>query len=163
MSMQMHLTGRDMTPSTSPSEVVVTAWARLVRVERGLVAAVEADLSTAGQPPLCWYDVLLELDRAPRGQLSPGEIETHTLFAQYNTSRLIDRLEKEGLVRRVPYPGDRRRQLVEITEEGRALRSRMWPVYAAAIERHVGAQLTEDEAGRLASLLGKLIQRRWTE
>lgn len=146
--------------TTSPSDIVVTAWARLIRVERGLVDAVETDLSAAGYPPLAWYDVLLELDRAPRGQLSPSEIEAHTLFAQYNTSRLIDRLEKEGLARRVPFPGDRRRQLVEITEKGRDLRANMWPAYAAAIERHVGARLTVEEVEMLAALLGKLVPPR---
>ena len=49
-----------------------------------------------------------------------------------------------------------RGQIVAITKSGRALVRRMWPSYRAAIARHVGARLSEDEAARLAALLGKL-------
>jgi DNA-binding MarR family transcriptional regulator len=80
------------------------------------------------------------------------------LFEQYNLSRLLDRMEKDGLVRRIPFPGDKRRQLIEITEEGRALQWRMWGVYGAAINRFIGAKLNDKEAGQLATLLLKLIQ-----
>jgi hypothetical protein len=47
-------------------------------------------------------------------------------------------------------------QIVAITTSGRALVKRMWPTYRAAIARHVGANLSDGEAARLASLLGKL-------
>jgi DNA-binding MarR family transcriptional regulator len=46
--------------------------------------------------------------------------------------------------------------VVAITASGRALVKRMWPTYRAAIGRHVGTKLSEDEAARLATLLGKL-------
>jgi DNA-binding MarR family transcriptional regulator len=62
-----------------------------------------------------------------------------------------------GLVCRQPHPGDARRQLVGITPEGRALRERMWPVYAGSIERHLGAKLPGERAGLLASLLARLM------
>jgi DNA-binding MarR family transcriptional regulator len=65
-------------------------------------------------------------------------------------------MEVDGVLRRVPYPGDRRRQLIEITTQGRALQKRMWPVYASAIERHVGCKITENEAEALADTLAKL-------
>ena len=67
-------------------------------------------------------------------------------------------MEAEGLVRRIPYPGDKRRQLVEITEEGRALQERMWGVYGAALNRFISAKLNDKEAGQLSALLLKLIQ-----
>jgi DNA-binding MarR family transcriptional regulator len=65
-------------------------------------------------------------------------------------------MQADGLVRRVPYPGDKRRQLVEITAEGRALQKRMWPAYAAAIERHIGSKIGCADAQKLAELLGRL-------
>jgi DNA-binding MarR family transcriptional regulator len=127
-----------------------------VRAETAVLAAVEADLKRADLPPLGWYDVLLELSRRKEG-LRPFEIEKEVLLAQYNLSRLIDRLEQAGYVVRRPCPEDARGQVVVITEAGRALMKRMWPVYRGAIARHVGDKLTEDEAARLATLLGKLI------
>src|ERR671938_544541 len=121
----------------NPSEAAVQAWARLVRVSGALLDAVEAELKAAGFPPLAWYDALLELDRAPEGRLRPFELERHMLLAQYSTSRLVDRLERAGLVERLQCPLDGRGQDVAITAAGRELRTRMWPAYAAAIERHV--------------------------
>ena len=141
-----------------PSASVIRAWGRLIRAERIVVGRIEAELKSAGFPSLHWYDVLLELKRGPEGRLTPREIEEAGLFEQYNLSRLLDRMENEGLVRRIPFPGDKRRQLVEITEEGRALQMRMWGVYGAAINRFISAKLTDKEAGQLSALLLKLIQ-----
>ncbi len=139
-----------------PSETVTNAWVRLIRAGRAVAGHIEADLKAAGFPSLTWYDVLLSLKKAPEGRRTPREIEQEVLFEQYNLSRLLDRMEAEGLVRRVPYPGDRRRQLVEITPEGRDLQRRMWAVYGPAITRYVGCRFAEGEAGQLAALLGRL-------
>jgi DNA-binding MarR family transcriptional regulator len=140
----------------SPSEAAIQAWARLVRVSGALLDAVEAELKAAGFPALAWYDALLELSRAPEGRLRPFELERRMLLPQYSTSRLIDRLQKAGLAVREDCPGDARGQHVAITEEGRTLRERMWPAYAAAIERHVGSKIGCSDAQKLAELLGRL-------
>ena len=139
-----------------PSEAVVRAWAGLVRAQRAATSGIEADLKKAGFPPLSWYDVLWGLRRAAGGRLTPRDLEGEMLLEQYNLSRLLDRMEADGFVRRIPFPGDKRRQLVAITAQGRALQKRMWPVYAAAIERHVGARITEKEGEALAKTLAKL-------
>jgi DNA-binding MarR family transcriptional regulator len=140
----------------NPSEAAVRAWARLMRVSEALLTAVEGELKAEGLPPLAWYDALLELDRAPEGQLRPFELERHMLLPQYSTSRLVDRLERAGLVERLGCPEDKRGRLILITGTGRDLRQRMWPAYARAIERYVGAKLTDDEANQLTELLGRL-------
>jgi DNA-binding MarR family transcriptional regulator len=138
-----------------PCEATILAWARLVRAGQAVLAEVEADLKTAGLPPLAWYDVLLELKRAG-GELRPVEIEGRLLIAQHNVSRLIDRLSKAGLAERRACPEDARGQFVALTAAGRGLLARMWPIYRAAIQRHVGDKLDEGEAAMLSTLLGKL-------
>lgn len=135
----------------------VDAWMRLVRAEQSLIDKVEHDLKQAGFPPLVWYDVLLELDRAPEGRLPQAQVQSRTLLAQYNLCRLADRLGDEGLIERRQCPMDGRSKQLVITDRGRALRSAMWPVYAAAIRTHVASRLTAEEASQLAQLLGKLI------
>src|SRR5262245_24395401 len=105
----------------TPSQETAAAWARLVRVQQGLLAAVENDLKKAGYPPLAWYDALLELSRAPRGELRPRDLEKHMLLPQYSTSRLIDRLVEAGLAERKICPVDGRGQFIAITASGRAL------------------------------------------
>lgn len=138
-----------------PSETAILAWARLERAHRAALATVEARLKAAGLPDLAWYDVLLELERADAG-LRPFELQKAMLFAQYNLSRLIDRMVAAGYVARAASEEDGRGQLLRITRSGRAIRRRIWPVYAAAIEEAVGRHLSDGEARTLADLLGKL-------
>jgi len=141
-----------------PSDPVVRAWTRLVRAQQYVLGAVEGDLKAAGYPPLVWYDVLLELTRAPQGRLRPFEIEKETLLTQYNLSRLLDRLEKQGLVARAPCEADGRGQWVIVTKAGRALQALMWDVYAQAIQRHVGDKLDDKSAQSLGEWLGRLTE-----
>jgi DNA-binding MarR family transcriptional regulator len=140
-----------------PSAAVIRAWTMLVRAEQRVMASIEGDLKAAQLPPLAWYDLLLELRRvAPEG-LRPLAIEARLLLAQPNVSRLIAKLEQKGLVERRPCPDDGRGQLIGITTAGVALLDRMWPVYRAAIQAHVGDRLGDEaEAEALAAGLARL-------
>lgn len=140
----------------APSQETTAAWARLVRVQQSVLAAVERDLKKAGYPPLAWYDALLELARAPDGAMRPRDLEKHMLLPQYSTSRLVDRLVEAGLAERKTCPVDGRGQFVAITASGRALQKKMWETYGRAIERHVGAKLSNKEAASLCDLLSRL-------
>lgn len=128
-----------------------------MRARERLLAAIETDFKTAGMPPLAWYDVLWELARSQSGRLRPYEIEERTLLAQYNLSRLLDRLEREGLVRREVFAEDGRGRWVVITDAGRELRERMWAVYGRSIETHIGCKFAESEAKTIASLLDRFL------
>jgi len=143
--------------ATKLSDKHVLAWTRLVTASQVVMGAVEADLKAAGFPALGWYDVLLELRRSETGRLRPLEIEGRLLIAQHNVSRLIDRLEKAGYVRREPCAEEGRGQVIAITDKGLALQKAMWPVYQAAIQRHVGKKLSGPDAAELARLLDALL------
>ncbi|MBY5916288.1 MarR family transcriptional regulator [Rhizobium leguminosarum bv. trifolii] len=143
--------------TSNPSEAVTSAWTSIMRARERLLAAIEADLKAAGMPPLAWYDVLWELTRSENGKLRPYEIEERTLLAQYNLSRLIGRLEKEGLVRREAFAEDGRGRWVVMSDAGRKLRERMWTVYARSIETHVGCKLAENEAKTIVGLLDRFL------
>ena len=58
-----------------PSEIVVRVWARLMMAQQLALAAIEQDLKAAGLPPLVWYDVLLEVERAGGEGLRPFALE----------------------------------------------------------------------------------------
>ncbi|MGG6895492.1 MarR family winged helix-turn-helix transcriptional regulator [Rhizobium sp. BR 315] len=135
---------------------ITRAWVRLMRAQQIVLEAIEQDLKAASVPPLGWYDVLLELSRAEDGRLRPYEIEQRTLLAQHNLSRLLDRMEKAGLVQREVFSEDGRGRWVIITDNGRTMQKRMWSVYAAAIQRHLGDKLDIAQADQLADLLAKL-------
>lgn len=140
----------------NPSRTAVLAWVRLVRAHGAALGRVEEALKRAGLPGLDWYDVLLELERL--GPTRPRDLQARLLLAQSNLSRLLDRMVGGGVIVRQPCDDDRRGQLVAATDAGRALRRRMWPVYAGAIEAAVGSRLTEAEAAALAALLGRIAE-----
>ena len=144
-------------PQPAPS--ITRAWVRLMRAQQIVLAAIEQDLKASDLPPLSWYDVLLELSRTEDGRLRPYEIEQRTLLAQHNLSRLLDRMDKAGLVQREVFAEDGRGRWVIITEAGRALQARMWGVYASAIQRHLGDKLDDVQADHLDELLALLSRK----
>lgn len=142
--------------SERPSAAAEQAWTSLNRAQRRIFERIEVALKAAGLPPLAWYDALLELWRAGAEPLRQVDLERRMLFRQYNVSRLLDRLEGAGLVRRETCSDDARAYRLMATPAGLALRERMWPVYAAAIEENLGGRLEEVQARTLAELLGRL-------
>jgi len=142
-------------PRPTPDDIS-SAWVQLTRAQQSLRQKIEADLKRAGLPSLEWYDVLWELDRADSGHLRHRELFPRLLLAKYNLSRLVDRLAAEQLVRREPFEGDARGALIAITDGGRALRRRMWPVYSAALQRHFASRLSQGEIRALIDILPRL-------
>ena len=104
--------------NAEPDDSVVQAWARLTRAQRMILASIEQALKSAGLPPLVWYDVLLELERAGDRGLRPFELEREMLLAQYNLSRLIERIEKAGYAERRACEGDGRGQIFHVGQNG---------------------------------------------
>jgi DNA-binding MarR family transcriptional regulator len=139
-----------------PTEAAVQAWARLVRVEQALLDRVEEDLKSAGLPPLVWYDVLLELVREPGDPLRHRDLHRRMLLAKYNLSRLLDRMETDGLIGRQPVNDDARGEYVRVTTRGRDMQKRMWPVYRRAIAQHFSSRLSIDDIDQLLRILSKV-------
>lgn len=139
-----------------PTEAAVQAWARLVRVEQALLDRIEEDLKSAGLPPLVWYDVLLELVREPGDRLRHRDLHRRMLLAKYNLSRLLDRMEVDGLIGRQPVNDDARGEYVRVTKRGRDMQKRMWPVYRRAIAKHFSNRLSIDDIDQLLRILSKV-------
>lgn len=129
------------------------AWVALQHFGAQALERVDGELKSAGFPPLEWYDVLWALERL--GPQRQRDLANHILVARYSLSRLIDRMEADGLVERRTCPEDLRGQTVHITEAGLDMRKRTWVTYSPAIQGTMG-KLTADEAAQLAELLSKL-------
>jgi len=140
----------------SPSKIAIRGWAEFIRVEQALLDRVEEDLKAASFPPLVWYDVLLELVKEPSGRLRHRDLHRRMLLAKYNLSRLLDRLEAEGLVSREPIEEDARGEYLCLTRRGRELQRRMWPVYRKAIAMHFAHRLSATDIDDLLRVLRKL-------
>lgn len=136
-----------------PKDPTQRAWVAIQRFGPALLERVEVELKAAGFPALEWYDVLWAIER--EGPLRQRELAAHMLIARYSISRLIDRIEAEGLVERRECPEDARGQVVHATAKGQKLRKAMWAVYGKAM-REALSPLSEREAMQLATLLSKL-------
>jgi DNA-binding MarR family transcriptional regulator len=135
----------------------VDAWRGLLVAHSRLVPAVEADLRAAGQVPLSWYDVLLELNAAPDRRLRMSELGQRTVLSRTRVSRVVDELAAAGLAERQPDQADGRSSFAALTPAGREALRRAWPVYRQAIHRQLTARLTPQQCRDLATLLGQLI------
>lgn len=134
------------------------AWALLLTAHATLVEKIEAALAREKLPPLAWYDVLWELEKAEGGKLRMHELASRIVLSRSNLTRLADRLEKAGLVTREDTPHDRRGYHCVITRPGLATRKRMWPVYSAEIERLFSRHVTVEEARAIGEALARAVK-----
>jgi DNA-binding MarR family transcriptional regulator len=134
----------------------IRSWSHLLGAHALAVRAIEERLTAAGQPPLSWYDVLLELARAG-GRLRVGELGERLVVEPHNITRLLDRLEAVGLLKRQRAPKDRRGVFAVLTEKGAALRKQMWLHYRSAILEVLGSAVSKHEAETLTTTLKKII------
>jgi DNA-binding MarR family transcriptional regulator len=120
----------------------LATWRAFLNAHARVTRAISRDLAAAGLPDLSVYDVLWALYRRP---LRVRELADAIVLSPTAMSRFVDRLERDGYVRREPDPADRRALQVTITDAGRGLLRRMWPVYERGIEEHFAAYLGRAE------------------
>ena len=143
--------------SKQPSKKAISAWVKLVRVQTLLLNQINDALKTVELPPFTWYDVLLELERSGQDGLRQFEIGDKMLLPKHNLSRLIDRLEAEGLVERQACLEDGRGNIVRLTPSGADLRKTMWPIYGTQLYTSIEAKLDVENLKALESILSKLL------
>jgi DNA-binding MarR family transcriptional regulator len=140
------------------SEIKGRAWALLLRTHATLVERIEAALSAAGLPPLAWYDVLWELEKADGGKMRMSELAERVVLSRSNLTRLADRLEKANLLRREACADDKRGAYCAITQAGLQMRQKMWPFYREQIDQLFGAHLSLEEARIMVQGFEKILQ-----
>jgi DNA-binding MarR family transcriptional regulator len=133
------------------------AWRAVLNTQAVLTRRADEALTAAGLPPLSWYDVLWPLYRAPRRTLRMGELaDSVVTISRSGLTRLVDRIEASGLLRRQPSAADRRGTEVVLTKQGAAMLKRMWPVYAAEIRRSFVDVLSDEEAAAVRDALSQV-------
>jgi DNA-binding MarR family transcriptional regulator len=135
----------------------LAAWSALLRVHAALVPVLERELSSAHGMPLSWYDVLLELNSAPGRRLRMSELGGRVVLSRERVSRVVDELERAGLVSRERNPDDKRSVFAGITPAGRQRLRSAAPGYLAGIERHFTEHLSDDEARTIAAALQRVL------
>ena len=143
----------------SLSEEHHRAWAALLAVQAAIVRKINVRLAAAGSITMEDYDILLTLENAPGGELRLFELADTAFLTRSGITRLVDRLSTAGLVERSTSPANRRAIYARITPQGLAERERAWPVYRAALAEFFGDPVSQEEAGRMATALEKVLRR----
>lgn len=100
------------------------------------------------------YEALVLLTFSRRGSLPLGKMGQRLMIHPTSVTNIVDRLEAQGLVRRVDHPTDRRTTLCEITDDGRRLVDKATEAVTAV---NLGiAGLSVRDVDQLTRLLGKL-------
>ncbi|MBO4120439.1 MarR family transcriptional regulator [Cupriavidus gilardii] len=133
-------------------------WFSFVRTHRLIIREVERRLADAGLPAYAWYDLLWGLESGPGGARRMHELADTLVIERYNLTRLVDRLESEGLVTRTRSADDGRAAFLTITRDGRALRKKMWKIYQAAIADLFLSQFEHADKQRFADALDRAAQ-----
>jgi DNA-binding MarR family transcriptional regulator len=139
-----------------PDDERLAAWGALLRVHAAVVPRLERELAAVGMP-LSWYDVLLELNSAPDRRLRMSELGARAVLSRERVSRVVDELQRAGLVRRERNPDDGRSLLAVVTDAGRDRLRAAAPTYLAGVERLFGAHLRASEARTVAAALSRVL------
>lgn len=135
-----------------PAETMA-AVTSVMRVQQILLSAVDSALRPHGLT-FARYEALVLLDFSRRGSLPMRMMGERLQLHPTSVTNIVDRLQADGLVRRVPHPTDRRATLVEITPEGL---ERLAVATKAVTAIDFGLTgLDDDEKATLTDLLGRI-------
>ncbi len=135
----------------------IAVWRTFLRAHAHAMRELERELLAESGMAIGWYDVLLQLAEAPQRRLRMAELADRVLLSRSGLTRLIDRLQAEGLVRREPSPDDARGTFTVLTPEGLSRLRAAAPVHLAGIRRHWLAHFTDDELRELGTLLRRVL------
>ncbi|MDQ1475457.1 MAG: hypothetical protein QOE62_686 [Actinomycetota bacterium] len=141
----------------------LASWSALVTVYQSVLHDVVAALEREAGLDSGVFSALAYLERAePPHRLPMGELQRamHPRYSQPGFSRLVQRMEADGLVERRSDPADRRATIIVTTRAGRKQFRTANLVYTDALGVSFGRHLRDDEHARLATVLTRVVHQR---
>jgi DNA-binding MarR family transcriptional regulator len=142
-------------PAESPVRLAAETWESLFRAQVAVMRRLQSGPAFKALA-VNEYDVLFTLSRCPSGWLRLNELNDNVLLSQSSLSRLVERLEKRGLVERMPAPDDGRGVLLKLTESGSELQKQIGREHVRDISALITPALTAAEQRELLRLTEKL-------
>src|SRR3954452_6530005 len=144
-------------PQDTLSPTEMRAWRGLVRAHACLVKRLDARLEAEHGVPLSSYDVLNRLADTEGGKLRMHDIAAAVMLSRSGLTRLVDRLERDGLVERCSCENDARGAYAVITDAGRRRLAEAKVTHRAGIRSLFVEHYSEAELEQLAPLLERLL------
>jgi DNA-binding MarR family transcriptional regulator len=140
---------------SSPSPERLHCWRLFFESALALIDLLDTELEQAVGIPQRWYDALVHLEESPEG-IPMNELAERILYSKSGFTRVVDRMEEEGLVRRVRPEHDRRTILVVLTDKGTETMEHARRHHRDGIERHFSQHLTQADIKALTRALEKV-------
>ena len=128
----------------------------LLTVMRRVEELLAEEMDTETDVTLQHYGILLTLSQADGAVMRPSELADALPLTRSGTTRLIDRLEVEGLVERRSCVSDRRGNLVALTPQGEEIFRQAGRVHLRGINEHIGSRLSSEDMADLRRILTTL-------
>jgi DNA-binding MarR family transcriptional regulator len=142
----------------SVTAVSGVAWATdLIRLEIALWDRVDGRLRESHQLPLAFFESLLFISRAREGSMRVGDLARALRITVGGTSKLVDRIERAGLIAREPDPADRRASRVALTAAGKRKLAAALKTYEAEAGSILGGVLGPEEQRQLSDYVSRLL------
>jgi DNA-binding MarR family transcriptional regulator len=156
MSKQLHseLSQQERSLS-SPSASRLLAWRLFFESALALLDVLDAELEQAASIQQRWYDVLVHLEESPQG-IPMNELAERILYSKSGFTRVVDRMEEAGLVRRARPESDRRTIPIVLTDKGIETLERARRYHRDGIQRHFSQHLTNADVKALTRALEKI-------
>jgi DNA-binding MarR family transcriptional regulator len=139
------------------SAAELSAWRGFLRVQSWIFRELDAELVAEHDLPLRSYEVLLLLEGAPQRRLRMSDLSRSALVSPSGVTRLVDRLEREGLVGRERCPEDGRGYYAVLTESGERRLREARKTHLAGVRRLFLDRLVDDDLRRLAAYWERLV------
>ena len=152
--LQSGLSHREQSLS-SPSPERLRAWRLYFESALALLDVLDTELERDAGIPLRWYDVLVQLEESREG-IPMKALADRILYSKSGFTRVVDRMEEAGLVRRARPEHDRRSILVVPTDKGTELMEHARSYHRDGIERHFSQHLSERDIKALTQALEKV-------
>jgi DNA-binding MarR family transcriptional regulator len=130
----------------------LASWRVFIETSLAMIDIIDAELQTGCGLSLRWYDVLVHLEDATEG-LRMNDLAGRILASKSGLTRVIDNMDKAGLVRRERPEDDRRTVLVFITPDGLATLRSARECHHTTIQEHFAEQLDNDQLAELKNSL----------
>ncbi len=134
------------------SELELAAWRGFLSTHASLLKALDAQLEAAHDLPLTTYEVLVTLYHAPGRRLRMAELADRAFLSRSGVTRLVDRLERDGLLRRETCSIDARGCYAALTPDGESMLERARPTHLDGVRRLLLARLSDDDLRHLARI-----------
>ena len=128
----------------------------MLRVHSDMTRVLDAELTHRHGLPLTSYEVLLFLADSPDGRMRMSELADSVLLSRSGVTRLVDRLERDGLLKREQCEEDARGYFAAITDRGRALFTEARRTHLAGVRERFLSRFSRDDLQTLGELWEKV-------